>query len=408
MDIGRLWSPLKMERMTELVDLSFEFFEELQKSNEKDIVTVPDFASFCDFEQAKEIVGAEGKGIDLNIVEVMWALSGKAVRVRRDANNNVALDYRDNLPDDLAPLLILDASGHQRETYRYWYRDRGGLEFLHSPGKNYEGLTIHHWNKGAGKTSWETRQKTSRELADGIARTIDELIPSDEPVLVVTFKPTKRMHPEALIRDRTRGKDVNFLHWGVHDATNEFRACKHVILASVLQYSVPQIEAHGRAAKGLVTEQELTDEECKDTRLGEIAHHVFQAACRGAIRQSVEDQCPGDCHLYVVFSTHKGTGIPLELLGRVFPGARVDDWYPLGFGLKPIEQSIADTYLANPQLKQGQLALRRGISQARVSQILKKANVKAYMAAVSSSGSRRKEAKGGKQTRILELPKLPF
>jgi hypothetical protein len=44
-------------------------------------------------------------------------LSGKTVSVRRDgAYGNTMLDYRETLPQGLAPLVVLDASGRVRST----------------------------------------------------------------------------------------------------------------------------------------------------------------------------------------------------------------------------------------------------------------------------------------------------
>ena len=74
------------------------------------------------------------------------------------------------LPVDLAPMLILDASGRQRQTYEFWFKNRGKLRFLESPQKSYEGLTIHHWNRGAGK---DAQKKDGQKIARGVASAIN-------------------------------------------------------------------------------------------------------------------------------------------------------------------------------------------------------------------------------------------
>jgi hypothetical protein len=48
------------------------------------------------------------------------------------------LDYRETLPENLAPLVILDASGRVRTTYRQWRQNRGGLEWLATATKRYD------------------------------------------------------------------------------------------------------------------------------------------------------------------------------------------------------------------------------------------------------------------------------
>ena len=39
----------------------------------------------------------------------IWKLAGKQVKVRRDPSGNTLLDYRNHLPEDFFPVVILDA-----------------------------------------------------------------------------------------------------------------------------------------------------------------------------------------------------------------------------------------------------------------------------------------------------------
>jgi hypothetical protein len=55
-------------------------------------------------------------------------LGGCEVRVHRDFEGDAAaIYYRELLPQNFAPLLILDASGELRVTYQVWQQWRGGL-----------------------------------------------------------------------------------------------------------------------------------------------------------------------------------------------------------------------------------------------------------------------------------------
>src|SRR5262249_31609937 len=117
--------------------------------------------------------------------------------------------------------------------------------------------------------------------------------------------------------------------WGRHTATNEYSDIKYVILAGVLQYSHPAIEATGRSAKRMKKEDAFSNDDFNRTRLGEVAHHILQAANRGMARKSIEGSCPPGCHLYTIFSSHKGVGIPAALVGRVFPDADIVAWSPV-------------------------------------------------------------------------------
>lgn len=279
---------------------------------------------------------------DKHAAEAMWRMNKHALRWKQDHHGNTVLRYENILPNDLAPMLILDASGLQRETYALWAANRGGLELLPSPPKNYSPLVIHHWDRASGKSTsvdWNS-------LADGVAKTISEL-PEDDKILVVHHLKSKYVPDiKGMIEERTNRK-VAYCTWGKHTATNEFRDCKHVILAGILQYPTSVIEARGRGAKGSRPFDEFLDEEHRETRLGEIAHNILQAACRGALRRSEGNHCPEGCTLWVIFSSRPVTGIPQGLLKRVFAGATIYQWRPI-IRLKGNAKRLADLLLKMP------------------------------------------------------------
>src|SRR5262249_1236217 len=84
----------------------------------------------------------------------MWLLAGHKVRVHLDVHAGAtAITYRENLPLELAPLLILDAGGELAMTYHAWGEGRGNLRQLPSVTKTYRNLTTHYWDHRAGKTA---------------------------------------------------------------------------------------------------------------------------------------------------------------------------------------------------------------------------------------------------------------
>jgi hypothetical protein len=243
-------------------------------------------------------------------------------------------------------MLILDASGQQRRTYEYWQRHRGGVIALKSPEKSYKDFTVHHWDIGSGKAS---QRRRAPDIAFGIAKAINREIPAEEGVLVITFKPSPTQPDmKKLISDRiTFNRDrVKFTTWGMHTATNEFANCKYVILAGILQYSTAEYEAYGLAAKAQDINKPLTEQEFKDVRIGEIAHHILQAACRGTVRKAEGDRCPPGCHLYIVYRTYNG--IPgAELMQQIFPSSSYEVWMPI-FRLSKKDVKLAE-HLENLQ-----------------------------------------------------------
>jgi hypothetical protein len=69
---------------------------------------------------------------------------------------NVVRDQYTNttLPEDLKPLLVLDASGRVRRAYQSWANgNRKDIVSITASSKNYANLTIHHWQRGGGKWS---------------------------------------------------------------------------------------------------------------------------------------------------------------------------------------------------------------------------------------------------------------
>ncbi len=309
----------------ELANTVDDFCVELKGYENGSYIDVPDLSAFATVEEGLAVITHED---DKPSIEALFSLQSLKARVIKDKHGSAMLQYHDILPDDLAPMLILDASGQQRKTYEYWQKHRKGIHALKSPEKSYKGFTVHHWNIGAGKTSQKRR---ANDIALGVAKAINDEIPANENVLVITFKPiNKQPDIKQLVVDRIdRNPDrVKFTTWGRHTATNEFADCKYVILAGVLQYSTAEYEAYGLAAKAQGIDKPLTKEEFNDIRIGEISHHILQAACRGTVRKAVGDTCPPGCHLYIIYSASDGlTGE--AMMQAIFPGSSYTDWKPV-------------------------------------------------------------------------------
>ena len=369
-DITSLFRGLLLGGHRELVEELENLFDTVKGTDDKAVFDMPDISRFkVGMDEARSLFKDDS---DRKAIEALWKLSGRTVRIRRDGKGNVALDYEDVFPDDLGPLLVCDASGHLRQTYRFWHDDRKGVRFLHSPGKRYSGLTIHHWNCGSGKDQFQRRNKGRWEIYDGIVATIRS-IPKEENVLIIHFKRDARTADiERELREQLPWDGrLRFCTWGKHTATNEFADCKHVILASVLQYGTPHYEALARGAKKLRTEDDLDQSDYTKTRLGEIKHNLFQAACRGAVRKAESDSCPPDCHLYVIYSTKS---LPRDILTGVFPEAKVEDWRPV-YNLKGRKQKLAG-YLQRKAtiegglVKKADLTAHLGITKTQLSRVL--------------------------------------
>jgi hypothetical protein len=331
-DIPHLFAALNKANETSVLRTLKAFAKKLDRQKDNSVLTVPDIT-------AHGLTSAEAQNLfnlaeDQETVRKLWELAGHPVRVRHEGNAKVVLFYEDHLPPDLGPMLVTDASGGLRGVYRLWRKDRGGLCKLHSPAKSYAGLTIHHWNRKSGKHAAygkhysQGRKKTKewKEIAAKIAETIRH-VPDGEKVLVVKFKPSAYVADiEAEIKNhlsKAKLTDVSFIHYGIHTATSEYRDCKHIIIAGLLNYPLSQNDGYTGSSKGLSHLTPVGQRDINAVRRGEVKHNLFQAAARGNIRASNGVGCPPDNHVYVIFSTHF---MPQSILTDTFPHARVVPW----------------------------------------------------------------------------------
>ena len=294
------------------------------------LIDVPDFAATCGVSLDDVLATAAGARGSLRDDQQLAAtalrmLSGRPARVRHDGPcGNAMLTYHDTLPDDLKPLLVLDASGRVRQTYAFIEQRRRSLIRLGETVKDYSPLTIHTWRVSGSKSGWAEH---GPDLVEGIADTISTR--PDESWLVVVHRPDGRvLDVEAAIKRKLPADvrpRVQCLTWGKHLATNQFADVANVILAGTLLMRPSFYAALTHLAQDRDTLPGLADPaEIAATMRGEHAHLVMQALCRGRVRKSDGSRCL-PMNAYVIASTR--SGIPDDL-ARIFPGCRVAPWQP--------------------------------------------------------------------------------
>jgi hypothetical protein len=257
-------------------------------------------------------------------------MSGRTIAIRSDGphHGNALLTYRNTLPADLAPLLVLDASGRVRETYNEMEQHRGNLVRLRGAIKKYDRVTLHVWETASGKGAFAKGESQAHRLMDGITETI-KAKPA-EPWLVVHHLPSHRVIDVAeALRARLGGEiaeRVSFVTWGRHTAVNNYRNVPNIILAGVLYLRASQAEAKGRSAADLAPEAgDYNGDRLRRLELGEARDAVLQAACRGELRCCDGDQAHRS-DVYIIASN--GKGVP-QSLPEIFPGAKVERWRPV-------------------------------------------------------------------------------
>ena len=337
-EFGFLFQPLR-PAYPELAAILDGLFYELLNAEDGHRFELPDFVEDTGVElnDVLRLLETERDNLERSLREdqrtalsALWFLSGKTVTVRRDGKYGATmLDYRETLPEDLAPLLVTDASGRVRETYAEMEKGKSNIQRLTAAPKKYDRLTVHVWRRGGGKSGWH---KNGQELADGIASTINSK-PAEE-WLIVIHRPDSRV---GKIEDRIRSlvsadqDKLHFIPWGRHMATNAYSLVKNVILAGTLFYRPSFYEALGRLSAGFRSKQGTYPlRDAKRIELGESRHGVLQASCRGSVRLSDGVNCH-PCELYLIASPR--SGIPAAM-PDIFPDCKVVPWTPVKRALR--------------------------------------------------------------------------
>lgn len=329
-DVTSLIKPINRAGMKELASSLVELFCQIMDAKDKEVIQMPDLKGNLGVDLPGLLAVLNDTSGLKEAATVLYRLSGKTATVRYDGQNvNTVLDYHDTLPDDFAPVLVLDASGRVRETYALWSKYRKNLRPLGGAAKSYRNLTVHHWQQGGGKSAFRDPRQHC-QLIDGIVATINSK--PDEDWLVVHHKKERRFDVEQAILDSVEGNRsrISFVTWGNHNAANDYVHIKNVILAGTLFYPVSRNEAQTRMVTAKPSGSAIKDDLIDTLILGEHKDLILQAACRGAVRQSRGDDCT-PCDVFIIAAKRHRIG---EALGTIFPHCRVKPWSPVKKGLR--------------------------------------------------------------------------
>lgn len=274
----------------------------------------------------------------LSTVEALRVMSGCTVAVRKhDGSSKSVLTYEPMIPKDFAPVVIADASGQFKKSYRDIAR-RGELVAIKSVRKTYAGnLTIHWYDLPTGRGQWSAFVDKGQDLS-GYDRLVSETCnviveEPDRKQLIITFKPNtdgpyRGRFPSIeegirrYLSERHPEYDQNllaFLTYGKHRATNAYKSYPVVTLAGVLIKSDSSNEALLRASREFLPEKgEVDERDVLSYRHAEMADDLCQAAGRGTIRETDNDEpwkCPKGSRLNVMASRTTGVG---NILPRIY------------------------------------------------------------------------------------------
>lgn len=368
-DSDDLFGLIKLARgvSSELADVIKDFADTLTDVPDGEAIAVPGFAEISGGSLYDVLAALTNAGSirddQKRTTTGLITMSGKVARVRRDGGRRCGtlLTYQDTLPDDLLPLLVLDASGRVRHTYADIEEHRRNLVRLPEAAKHYGPLKVHLWQTSGSKSGFATNGPA---LVKGIADTIATR--PDEKWLVVIHKAGGRAgNVEAAIRrglPHSAWGNVSVITWGNHLATNAYADVPNVILAGTLFMRPSFYTALTHLAQDRSVVPSLASRgEIAQTMRGEHANLILQALCRGRVRRSNG----ADCHpmnAYIIASGH--SGIPKEL-ATIFPGCTIVPWTaaPVDRGLTGKLKEAAD-YIQDATRKGTTRLSYRGIQGA--------------------------------------------
>lgn len=340
-DIRRMLKPLR-KKYNALANELQKLIVDIDAAEEQGTVEVPQLDKYLSSLEAREIL--DKWKVEPDIVIQLWMMSGKIVNIVRDYGRNAAIAYEDTLPDDIKPILVLDASTRISKHYELWDQHRHDFVALKKADKDYGNLDCHICNLGAGKNSII---KNAAVYAQAAADVINSK--PDEEVLVIHHKNLWDISMPDMIGALVEGDKarVKFLNWGAHTGTNDYKHIKTEIMVG-LPYREPSAShSKARLAMAAETGDVVPKETISSVELGDLADSILQAACRTEVRRSEGAGCP-NTELYIF-----GKPQIRNLLSVIFPGCQVLDRKTIKGELTP-KQKAAFGFIAGQRLKIGE------------------------------------------------------
>jgi hypothetical protein len=321
---GILWAFQRHEEIYSAIDGLRDKIKSVEPGS---TVEIPDVASIMGLSATYGRLEVKSREATRQSIETLWTMSGGLARVCDDGRGtNTLLDFRRTLPDDIRPMLVLDASARVRGTYKQQERKTKDIVRLKYVPKRYNRVRFHLKQAGSGKEMLGKKyQERLREIGEVIS------MHPDRNVLVLHHKPDASMGigniekdlPSYIAKSKWRDGAVKFCHWGVHDARNDLADCDVIITASILHHPRSAYEARGRTASNTPTTEEYDDALVNEIRRGELKHDLLQGLSRGALRQCDGNQAK-PCDVYLLAGRNSGIK---KFLPELFPGcSRSNGW----------------------------------------------------------------------------------
>lgn len=274
----------------------------------------------------------------VKIATDLWSLYGRNAVVRDDGKKGATLvSIRESVPADLAPMAVLDASARVRTAYDWWPNSFVKLEHLRIAPKRYNHLICRVWSIGSGQAAYDDDE--DRQLrCNGILRAINSR-PKERWLVICHKRHRENIEKEIAALIEGDSQRVEYIHWGIHRASNGYAEIRNIVLAGLPYLSASGYEGVGRAARRCHPDDCALDETTLiKLKQGELADAVLQAVCRGIPRIAVNGGCwPSE--VYILASAQSRLR---EKLPDIFPGCSVEAWEPEARRLREKDRAAVD------------------------------------------------------------------
>ncbi len=267
------------------------------------------------------------------------------------------ISRNEDLTNRFGSCAILDATANALPLYRYHQNNRNDITRFQMPEgvRNYQNTTLHiHHNKLFKQSnSALVKLSTSDEKTKIIDYYLDILYSLTEKdrksILVCTFKGLIE-----LFRTRNKSDLITFIHWGIHEGTNEYsnfsKACAIGWFRKSIKKYVQDIDSIQEHMEDYISE---TDSIIKDAELsiaGGLAADFVQFFNRTRSRVAIDPQ--GNCEktdFYMFIDGNKD--YPIDIIENEMPGINIEEWTPQAPETYPIFKRTADEVKAERIIK---------------------------------------------------------
>ncbi len=254
--------------------------------------------------------------LTLNQKVLLQSISGKVGSVSTSRSINSLAVERRRLPEDLAPIFVLDASARVTANYQIMKKAGLNVNVTSCQPHSYENAHFHCMKIGVGRSNLSRHESVRKRMLTEVEAKINE--DTDEPIIVVYNNVRGFDIPTLVSNVTTNPHRVKYVKWGDHKASNDFRHIKKVICLGVMRLPDVGYTSTHMACLGRVEDQAADSHRMRESH---TFSSMLQAFARSNMRNGADGKC-GECSIYIIDSEH----FMPDLLRYTFPRCNVHDW----------------------------------------------------------------------------------